>query len=181
MVPSISNVAIACLLLLAASGCRSSAFVLPAPTTSRVTKNKTSNGGQSLIADASLPWASRRRSIYRYTTTLHYLHRPDSDTSSVNFYSVLGVTRDATESDIKGAFRKLAKLYHPGKQQESKHHYYFYPVADVVQVSSHHKLMCSWHVRCTIRRKSRSGHDKTVSNAKQSLRGLERSQTEECI
>ena len=121
MVPSISNVAIACLLLLAASGCRSSAFVLPAPTTSRVTKNKTSNGGQSLIADASLPWASRRRSIYRYTTTLHYLHRPDSDTSSVNFYSVLGVTRDATESDIKGAFRKLAKLYHPGKQQESEY------------------------------------------------------------
>jgi DnaJ domain len=41
--------------------------------------------------------------------------RMSTQTPEINFYKVLGVTQDARESDIKAAYRKLAKLYHPGK------------------------------------------------------------------
>lgn len=47
-------------------------------------------------------------------TTLWYLRQPESDTSERDFYSVLGISRSASESEIKSAYRKLAKLYHPG-------------------------------------------------------------------
>ena len=30
-----------------------------------------------------------------------------------DYYSVLGISRDATEKDIKAAYRKLARKYHP--------------------------------------------------------------------
>lgn len=32
-----------------------------------------------------------------------------------NYYAVLGITKNASDDDIKVAFRKLAKLYHPDK------------------------------------------------------------------
>jgi DnaJ-class molecular chaperone len=49
-----------------------------------------------------------------------------TQTPEINFYKVLGVSQDARESDIKAAYRKLAKLYHPGKltprrPQQKKH------------------------------------------------------------
>lgn len=37
-----------------------------------------------------------------------------------DLYEILGVKRDATETDIKNAFRKLAKQYHPDKNPNDK-------------------------------------------------------------
>ncbi|HEY4522423.1 MAG TPA: DnaJ domain-containing protein, partial [Candidatus Paceibacterota bacterium] len=33
-----------------------------------------------------------------------------------DYYSILGITKNASEDDIKKAFRKLAQKYHPDKK-----------------------------------------------------------------
>ena len=36
-----------------------------------------------------------------------------------NYYAILGVSKNASESDIKSAFRKLSKKYHPDVNNEA--------------------------------------------------------------
>jgi molecular chaperone DnaJ len=40
--------------------------------------------------------------------------------SKINYYDVLGVTKDATQDDIKKAYRKLSKIHHPDKNDGNK-------------------------------------------------------------
>lgn len=37
---------------------------------------------------------------------------------SKDYYKILGVSKDATDDEIKKAFRKLAKANHPDAQQD---------------------------------------------------------------
>jgi molecular chaperone DnaJ len=37
-----------------------------------------------------------------------------------DYYEILGVTRDASEADLKKAFRQLAMKYHPDRNPDNK-------------------------------------------------------------
>ena len=96
MLASISKVAVVLLL----ASYEAEAFVLP------VTSRRL--GNESTVSRRRC-YSSRRR-----PTTLHYLRGPEADTQR-DFYAILGVPRTASEDHIKQAYRKLAKLYHPGE------------------------------------------------------------------
>ena len=60
-------------------------------------------------------------SIYSYTQfyipILHHLIKRDCNISKIdnskNYYEILGIEKDASEEEIKFAYRRLAKKYHP--------------------------------------------------------------------
>ena len=37
-----------------------------------------------------------------------------------SYYKILGVKKDATDEEIKGAYRRLTREYHPDKNKESE-------------------------------------------------------------
>ena len=55
---------------------------------------------------------------------------------SKDYYSILGVKRNATEEDIKKAYRKLALKYHPDKNKSPKAEERFKEIAEAYEVLS---------------------------------------------
>ena len=53
-----------------------------------------------------------------------------------NYYSVLGLKREATQDDIKKAYRKLALRFHPDKNKEPGAEETFKDIAEAYEVLS---------------------------------------------
>jgi DnaJ-domain-containing protein 1 len=71
-----------------------------------------STGQRSLASvGGRYPFASEISSSGQGKSALHMVSRPQT---GKDFYAILGVNRNASISEIKGAYRKLAKQYHPG-------------------------------------------------------------------
>lgn len=52
----------------------------------------------------------------------------------VDYYKVLGVSQDANEEDIKSAYRKLARVYHPDKNDSPEAQDKFMNIRDAYEV-----------------------------------------------
>ena len=57
----------------------------------------------------------RRHATVSQARSRSVLQMSTQSPTEINYYKVLGVTRSANEGEIKTAYRKLAKLYHPGE------------------------------------------------------------------
>lgn len=55
---------------------------------------------------------------YNQIRTIHLITRLLS--KHVNHYNALGLTKHATQSEIKGAYYKLSMLYHPDKNSDAE-------------------------------------------------------------
>ncbi|CBI38428.3 unnamed protein product, partial [Vitis vinifera] len=67
--------------------------------------------------------------------------RADSD-----FYSVLGVSKNASKSEIKSAYRKLARSYHPDVNKEPNAEQKFKEISNAYELkNSYRKLARSYH------------------------------------
>ncbi|XP_024962840.1 dnaJ homolog subfamily B member 4-like [Cynara cardunculus var. scolymus] len=61
----------------------------------------------------------------------------------VDYYSILNVTRTATDDDLKKAYRKLAMKWHPDKNPNNKSE----AEAKFIQISEAYEILCDPHKR----------------------------------
>lgn len=54
--------------------------------------------------------------------------------SDKNYYSILGVSRDASDQDIKKAYRRLARKYHPDVSKEANAEQHFKEIGEAYEV-----------------------------------------------
>ena len=64
--------------------------------------------------------------------------------SSIDYYSVLGLQRDASQSEIKKKFYQLAKKYHPDAQKGKQSDEMFKKVTSAYEVLSDEKLKAQY-------------------------------------
>src|SRR3982074_3680030 len=61
-----------------------------------------------------------------------------------DYYKVMGVPRDATDAQIKQAYRKLARKYHPDVSKEKNAEARFKEVGEAYEVLKNARIMISW-------------------------------------
>ncbi|CAN7059914.1 unnamed protein product [Brassica rapa subsp. trilocularis] len=82
----------------------------------------------SMFSHGSLPFLSRNMQPRRGS---RFTVRADAD-----YYSVLGVSKNATKSEIKSAYRKLARNYHPDVNKEPGAEEKFKEISNAYEVLS---------------------------------------------
>lgn len=62
----------------------------------------------------------RRSSYLNYVSKRYFFQQPKYDRSK-DYYLSLGVSKDATDSELKKAYYKLAREYHPDHNKGTEH------------------------------------------------------------